>query len=108
MPATFGIPSDINTQFDPAAGIFTSANFPGASSGELSDARELYALLTGRVGTISAPIALDPDSNQYVALGPISRAGGVSVISGFPQDTWRLTPTVTLLEHSCETIAGQP
>jgi hypothetical protein len=85
-----------NTQFDPAAGIFTSTNFPGASSGELSDARELYALLTGRVGTISAPIALDPDSNQYVALGPISRAGGLSVISGFAQDTWRVSPTVTL------------
>jgi hypothetical protein len=85
-----------NTQFDPAADIFSSANFPGASSGQLTDARELYAILTGRVGTISAPIALDADTNQYSLLGPISRAGGVTVISGFAQDTWRTSPTVTL------------
>lgn len=84
-----------STQFDPAAGIFSSANFPNASSGQLTDARELYALLTGRVGSISAPIALDADTNQYSLLGPISRAGGITVISGFAQDTWRTTPTLT-------------
>jgi hypothetical protein len=84
-----------NTQFDPAAGIFSDANFPDASGGQLSDARELYALLTGRVGSISAPIALDADTSQYELLGPISRAGGVTMISGFAQDTWRTTPTLT-------------
>jgi hypothetical protein len=85
-----------NTQFDPAADLFNTANFPGASSGQLSDARSLYALLTGRVGSISAPIALDADTNEYKLLGPISRAGGITVISGFAQDTWRTSPTLTL------------
>jgi hypothetical protein len=85
-----------STQFDPAADMFTSSNFPGASSGQLTDARELYALLTGRVGSISGQIALDPDTNQYTMLGPINRAGGISVVSGFLQDTWRVSPTVTL------------
>ena len=88
-----------STQFDPAAGIFTagsSGNFPNASTGQLADARELYALLTGRVGSISASIALDPETNQYKLLGPINRAGGITVVSGFAQDTWRWTPTVTL------------
>jgi hypothetical protein len=91
-----GINLRFSTQFDPAAPIFSGANFPGASSGQLADARELYSLLTGRVGTISAQIALDPDTNQYTLLGPITRAGGINMISGFAQDTWRVTPTVTL------------
>ncbi len=85
-----------STQFDPAASLFAAANFPGASGGQLTDARELYALLTGRVSSISAPIALDPGSNQYSLLGPINRAGGISMVSGWAQDTWRLSPTVTL------------
>lgn len=44
-----GIGLGFSTQSDPAAGIFSSANFPGISSGDLSDARAYYALLTGRV-----------------------------------------------------------
>ena len=84
-----------NTQFDPAADLFTTARFPGASSGQLSDARDLYALLTGRVSAISAQIALQPDSNQYSLLGARTRAGGITMLSGFAQDTWRTTPTLT-------------
>lgn len=90
-----GISLRFSTQFDPAAGMFNSANFPGASTGQLSDARELYALLTGRVGSITAPISLNAETNKYELLGPISRAGGISVVSGFLQDTWRTTPTLT-------------
>ncbi len=85
-----------DTQRDPAAGLFTTANFAGASAGQLTDARELYALLTGRVSSVGAQIALDPNTNQYVLLGPRTRAGRVDQYSGYAQDTWRLTPTVTL------------
>ena len=84
-----------NTQFDPAAGLFTTANFSGASGGQLTDARDLYALLTGRVSSISTQIALDENTNKYVNLGPRTRAGGITVLSGFAQDTWRWTPTLT-------------
>jgi hypothetical protein len=88
----------LSTQFDPAAGLFTggnTGNFPNASSGQLTDARQLYALLTGRVSSISTQIALDPHTNQYVNLGPRTRAGKIQVYSAFAQDTWRLSPTVT-------------
>ena len=85
-----------DTQRDPAAGLFTTGNFSGASAAQLTDARELYALLTGRVTSLGAQIALDPETNQYVLLGPRTRAGGIDMYSGFAQDTWRLTPTVTL------------
>jgi Carboxypeptidase regulatory-like domain len=85
-----------DTQRDPAAGLFTTANFAGASAGQLTDARELYAMLTGRVTSLGAQIALDPVSNQYVLLGPRTRQGRIEMYSAFLQDTWRVTPTVTL------------
>jgi hypothetical protein len=85
-----------DTSRDPAAGIFTTANFQGASSNQLGDARDLYALLTGRVTSVGAQIALDPNTNQYVLLGPRTRAGQIDMYSAFAQDTWRLSSTVTL------------
>ena len=84
------------TEHDPAADLFTSANFPGASSGELTDARDLYGLLTGRVEAVEGQIALDPDTNKYVAFGPRRREGRLSSYSLFAQDSWRMTPTLTL------------
>jgi hypothetical protein len=85
-----------NTTLDPAASLFTSSNFPGASSGQLSDARLLYAQLTGRVQSISTQIALDPATNKYVELGPRTREGQIEVYSLFAQDSWRVTPTLTI------------
>ena len=38
-----------DTGSDPANGLFTAANFPGSTSTDLTNARNLYALLTGRV-----------------------------------------------------------
>ena len=82
--------------FDPARGLFTTANFPSASSGQLNDARALYALLTGRVGGVIGQAALDPKTNQYVSLGPRVREGEISIFGGFFQDSWRVSPTLTL------------
>ena len=91
-----GINLGFNTNLDPAAGLFNTTNFPNASGGQLTDARELYALLTGRVSSVTSQIALDENTNKYVQLGPRTRAGGITMFSGFLQDTWRWTPTVTL------------
>jgi hypothetical protein len=85
-----------NQQFDPAASLFTTANFPGASSGQLTDARDLYGLLTGRVVSIQGQAALDAKTNQYVSLGPRSRQGKISVFGVFLQDSWKVSPTLTL------------
>jgi hypothetical protein len=86
----------LSTDNDPARGLFSTANFPNASTGQLSDARDLYALLTGRVSQISAQAALDPKTNQYVLLGPRRREGKIDLYSGFAQDSWRLSPTLTI------------
>jgi len=81
---------------DPADSMFDTSNFPGASSGELNDARYIYAMLTGRVSSITGTAALDPDTNRYVPFGPRRREGRIDVFSAFAQDSWRMTPTLTL------------
>jgi hypothetical protein len=90
----------INLRFDtvrdPAAFLFTSANFPGATSANLTDARELYSLLTGRVGSVASQAALDPTTNEYVELGARTRAGTINMYSVFAQDSWRMSPTLTV------------
>ena len=40
--------------------------------------------------------ALDPDTNKYVAFGPRTREGKIDMTSLFVQDSWRVTPTLTL------------
>ena len=91
-----GINLRFDTANDPAAGLFSAANFAGASAAQLTDARDLYALLTGRVGGITGLAALDPETNKYTLNGKRRRAGKLDNYSAFIQDSWRLTPTVTL------------
>jgi hypothetical protein len=81
---------------DPARGLFNNTNFPNASAGQLTDARDLYALLTGRVSAITSQAALNAGTNQYVLLGPVRREGRIDLYSGFAQDSWRVTPTLTI------------
>ena len=45
---------------------------------------------------MTSQAALDPDTNQYVDLGPRTRAGKIDMYSLFAQDSWRVTPTLTL------------
>ena len=44
-----GITLGFNTDFDPAASMFNTTNFQGASTAQLDAARAVYAILTGRV-----------------------------------------------------------
>jgi hypothetical protein len=91
-----GIDLGFDTTNDPASLLFTTTNFQGASAGQLTDARELYALLTGRVIAINSQAALDEETNTYVYQGRRRRAGKLDVFSAFVQDSWRLTPGLTV------------
>jgi hypothetical protein len=90
-----GINLRFDTTNDPARDLFSNTFFPDASANQLSDARDLYALLTGRVGGITGTAALTP-SGEYVAFGEIRREGKVDVHSLFAQDSWRINPGLTL------------
>jgi hypothetical protein len=92
VPAvSFGV--DTN---DPANAMFTTANFPGAANGDLNNARSLYALLTGRVTSISANARLDENTGQYVYLGPQLQHDRLDEYGLFAQDSWRMAPNFTL------------
>ena len=53
--------------------MFNTTNFPGASTANLTEARELYALLTGRVTLDRGHGALDADTGKYVYLGDLAQ-----------------------------------
>src|SRR5204863_4046244 len=50
---------------DPAAGMFTVANFPGASNAQLTNARAVYSLITGRISSIRGAARLNEDTGKY-------------------------------------------
>ena len=82
--------------FDPANAMFTTANFPGASSAVLTEARNIYSILTGRIVAIPGTARLDAESGQYVYLGNLLQKSRMDSFDLFAQDQWRLSPTVTL------------
>ena len=89
---TFGT----DTNFDPASAMFTTANLPGASTQNLTDARALYGLLTGRLTAINGTARLSETTNEYEYLGPRTERVRLNEVGLYAQDSWRFTPTLTL------------
>jgi hypothetical protein len=82
---------------DPARAIFdNAANFPGSSSGDRGDARDLYALLVGSVSAINATSRLDGDTGRYVYNGKNFQEGRLQQFDTFIQDNWRIKPNLSL------------
>jgi len=81
---------------DPAAPMFNLTNFPGATAAQLGEARNLYALLTGRVSNIAGTARLDAATGKYVYNGDLARKSRQSSFSAFVQDSWRVTPALTV------------
>ena len=81
---------------DPAQAMFVAGNFQGASTTDITNARNIYAVLTGRVSAINANAQLAEDASKYVYIGPSvgryqEREQGI-----YFQDTWRIKPTLTI------------
>jgi len=91
-----GVNLGFNTTFDPAAGMFNTGNFSGASSGDLNNARALYALLTGRVSSLPGTLRLREDGSEYVYNGPILTGERMDEYGLFIQDSWRWKPNLTI------------
>ena len=81
---------------EPAISMFTAANFPGASSTDLTNAQNLYALLTGRVSSITGDARITPAGDQYVALGRSRAEGRMREFDFYAADTWRARSNVTI------------
>ncbi|HEY1339484.1 MAG TPA: carboxypeptidase-like regulatory domain-containing protein [Bryobacteraceae bacterium] len=80
---------------DPASAMFTTANFAGASSTDLTNAKNIYAVLTGRVTQISANAQLD-ESGKYVYNGISTQRYQQRETGFFGQDSWRARKDLTI------------
>ena len=88
---TFGVNAN-----DPADVMFRTTNFPGASSAQLTAARELFAMLTGRVDGITGELRLDENTDEYKYLGRGVQRARLRDYGFFVADTWRWKPNLTL------------
>jgi hypothetical protein len=80
---------------DPAFGLFIVDNFPGASTDQLTAARNLYGFLTGRVVTITGDARLD-SSGTYNYMGVGRQEGRLREFGGYIQDQWRVKQNLTV------------
>jgi len=80
---------------DPILSIFNAANFPGASSADLSNAESLYSLLTGRVSGITSSVVLGEQNKTYGPNGSVDRLRQRE-FGLFIQDSWKIKPRLTV------------
>ena len=55
--------------------MFNAANFPGASTADITQAKNLYAMLTGRITSIHGDARINEAGDTYVPLGKSARRG---------------------------------
>jgi hypothetical protein len=73
-----------------------SSYFPGASAANLTTARSLYALMTGRITSIPGTARLDAATGKYVYLGDLATKAKQHSFAAYASDSWRVRPTLTI------------
>lgn len=81
---------------DPANALFTTANFPGASTTQLNDARGIYALLTGKISAVAFNAKLDEESLDYSFDGTAVERNSVKGYGFYFQDYFKLKPNLNI------------
>ena len=86
---------------DPANSMFTASNFPNLPSGAtgnnvLNDARNLYALLTGRVSSVTKTVNIDEKTHQFADFRPVMIRERESSFGLYFADSWRVNHSLTL------------
>jgi hypothetical protein len=79
-----------------AAGMFVGANFPGASTTDLTTAQALYGMLTGRITSLAGDARINPGGDAYVPLGPSKAQGRMREFDFYAADQWRVTANLTV------------
>ncbi len=90
---TFGIaPNDpVGTG---STNIFNASNFPASQLADLTNAAQLYAILTGRVSSITSSAVLDEKTHQYGPYGAVDRVRQWEY-GLYLQDSWKINSKVT-------------
>jgi hypothetical protein len=86
---------------DPAAQVITSAALAAAtgvtpSAGQLTAARNLYALLTGRVSAVTGNARINESTGKYEYMGTGTQRARMKEGGFFIQDQWRWRPNFTI------------
>ena len=81
---------------EPATAMFNAANFPGASAADIAQAQNLYAILTGRITSLTGDARINEAGDKYVPLGKSRAAGRMREFDLYAADSWRATPTLTI------------
>ncbi len=86
------------TTNDPVNAIFTTTNLPfiNSSNSDISNAKALYALLTGRISGYTANESVNEKTHQYQQFAPGTQRFLHRNLGVFFADTWRITPNLTL------------
>lgn len=80
---------------DPAFNIFSTTTLPGATAGQLTAARNLYATLVGRVAAYTSTAYLT-SAGTYQLNAEQARLSKQNTYGLFAQDSWRARPDLTL------------
>jgi hypothetical protein len=86
---------------DPANQVFSAAALQAAtgvapSNAQLTQARDLYAFLTGRLSGMTGDARLNEGTGQYEFMGVGTQRAQMRETGLFVQDSWRLRPNLTL------------
>ncbi len=78
-----------------ATSLFTTSNFPNSTPTNLTDAAAMYAMLTGRVASITRNVILGEEARTYGANASVDR-NRQREYALFVQDSWRVRSGLTL------------
>jgi hypothetical protein len=81
---------------DPADAIFNATTLPGASAADITQAKRLYAMLTGRISTLTGEARINAGGDAYNLLGKSRAEGRMREFNVFVSDSWRMSPSVTV------------
>ena len=82
---------------DPAQTALTSAlPFINSQNGDLNNALALYAMLTGRLSSISGSTNVSETTHQYNMFAPVTQRYAFTTAGLFLQDNYRITSNLTL------------
>lgn len=81
---------------EPADAIFNATTLPGASTTDITQAKRLYAMLTGRISSLAGDARINAAGDAYNLLGKSRAEGQMREFNVFVSDSWRATPSLTI------------
>ena len=81
---------------EPAESIFNATTLPGSSVADQTQARNLYAMLTGRLQTLTGDARINAGGDAYNLLGASRAEGRMREFNVFMSDSWRVGQSLTV------------